>query len=128
MNVEELVSHYIAKRDELAAERKNFESYEAGVKAELREIEDELRELCNSTGVDSFKTKAGTAFKTTKTYVNIQNWDAFSNYVIENSQLDLVEKRPSKLRVLELLSEHPALTPEDLGINVVNEVAIQIRK
>ena len=128
MNIEELVAEYIAKRDDLAVKRKAFESEESEIKGELRVIEDQIREYSNETGVDSFKTKAGTAFKTTKTYINIQDWDAFSNYVLENAQLDLVEKRPSKLRVLELLTEHPALTPEDLGVNVVNEVAIQIRK
>ncbi len=128
MSIEDLVADYIAKRDDLATERKAFETHEAEVKAEMREIEDQIREHCNTLGVDSFKTKAGTAFKTTKPYIHIQDWGAFSRYVLENEQLDLVEKRPSKLRVLELLTEHPALTPDDLGINVVNEVAIQIRK
>jgi hypothetical protein len=130
MNIQELVADYIGKRDTLAAKRKAFEEYETAVKKELEAIEACIMDISHDTGVDSFKTPCGTAFRTTKTFVNTVkgDWDKFANYVLKTGDIHLLEKRPAKLAVLELLKDNPELTPDELGLEVVSQSVIQFRK
>lgn len=130
MNMQDLISEYITKRNQLNEERKAFELHEIEVKSELSAIEEKIMEFSNATGVDSFKSPVGTAFRTTKTTVSTVKgeWEKFANYVLKTGDIHLLEKRPAKLAVLELLKDNPELTPNELGIEVVSQSVIQVRK
>jgi len=127
MNVEQLVKMYIDTRNQLSEERKVWEEREAQLKQEMEKLSLEIMAKCEEMGVDSFKTKSGTAFKTTKTAVRIVNTDEFVNYVRRTGNYQLFEKRVAKLAALELL-EDDGITPNMIGLDVVKTLEIQVRK
>lgn len=127
MNIEQLVQQYVDTRNQLNEERKVWEEREKALKQDLTDLELTLMAKAEEMGVDSFKTKAGTAFKTTKTAVRIANADEFINYVRRTGNYQLFEKRVAKLAALELLEEDD-MTPDMIGLEVVKTLEIQVRK
>lgn len=88
-------------------------------------IEAHLLLLMEKDGVDSFKTSAGTAYKTTQDFANIANWDAFIEHVKQNNAWNLLEKRVSKTAVRGYLEEDQPVPP---GVNYGTRVDVVIRK
>lgn len=129
LNADELVAYYVELRESLTEERHAFEAVEAAVKDTFKEIEEKLRVIADSAGLKSLPTQHGTAYRSTETHVSApaETWDKFVDYVRENDAFELIQKRVSKLAVLELL-EHSNLAPEDIGLSVTSLPVINIRK
>ena len=64
--VEEMISKYIMVRNKLTLGRKSFETFETSAKAIQDVLNASLVQIGNDTGVESFKTPSGTAFRKIK--------------------------------------------------------------
>lgn len=134
-DVRQLVGKYVKIRDALSKKRKEFKELEARAKRKMEEIEVEILELSRGTGVDSFKTKFGTAFKTTKTYARVagpEGWEKLCQLMVQRNDFGLVEKRVAKLHFMEVMKEEMekdgGLAPIEMGVEYVEEEAIQVRR
>lgn len=124
----DLVEEYIQIRDLLDAKRKDYKNFEDKAKMEMAELEAKILEVSNQTGVDSFKTKAGTAFRTTKDYARIAPGarQQTEEYAIRTGNLQIFTSHISKVAVKELMAAGE--DPGEMGIDYVQEDVIQVRR
>lgn len=107
---EDLIAKYVSLRDEVgrigerhAAELKPFQEG-------MEVIATALTDVLNSTGGDSIKTPAGTAYRSTLTSVKMEDWPAFVSFALENGDTELLVRNANKTRVLEYM-ERGAMVP-----------------
>lgn len=123
--INDAINTYVATRDELAEERKAYNSYEARAKNYMDRIEMFIKEKADEIGVDSFKTQSGTAYRSVKTQYRVGNWDAFREWMIQTGNLHCVEKRAAKNAVKEVHDETGEIPP---GLEYVVEIGFDVRR
>lgn len=130
MNIAELVKEYREIRDGLDRARKVFKDHEKEAKDQLAVLETQMLVISSDTGVDSFKTEYGTAFKTTKTYARLgageESKEARFKYAVDNNDYGLFTSHVNKTHALELVDA--GVNMAEIGIEVVTENVIQFRK
>lgn len=111
----DLIAKYVSLRDQrIAAEKRFAEWRKENFDTTMDEIEGKLLDICNSSGVDSLKTKAGTAYKKSSVSVTTADGDAFRTYVIDTRQYELADLRPNKTAINEVINAGKPLPP---GVN-----------
>jgi len=127
MNAEELVTAYIAVRSERDKLAKDYEEKDAELKADLAKLEAALLLICNDVGVESLKTKNGTAMRRVNERFFCSDWDNFRKFVMENDAPELLERRIHQGNFKQFMSDHKGdgLPP---GVNVTREYAITVRR
>ena len=111
--VGDAVKFYVQQRDRLRTWKKKMEEEEALRKQALTEIEVWLLMKADEMGVDSFKTPAGTAYKSKQIHYRIEDWATFCAYVKRTDNFSLFEKRVAKLSAKEV-HESEGQVPEGL--------------
>lgn len=120
--IDELIKAYIVIRDE----RHALAARDKLLKEQMTALENQMLDISNNLGVNSFKTDHGTVFKTTKTYVSVQDREALDRYAVENNDLGVFTNHVSKTHIVELLEA--GLPQETLGVNFYAESIMQFRK
>ena len=124
-DIQQAVGKYVAYRDSLGLERKAWEDHERDVKDEMTRISMWLRDKGDELGVDSFNTPHGTAYRNVKSSYRIEDWDAYSRWIIETNNAQCLEKRPAKLAVREIIDTEGSLPP---GLMEFVEVEFNVRR
>lgn len=124
-SIDDAINVYVATRDALAEERKAYNTYEAKAKNYMDRIEMFIKDKADEIGVDSFKTKSGTAYRTVKTSYRVGNWDVYLNWLKETNNFQCLEKRAAKNAVKEIHDETGEIPP---GLEYVAEVAFDVRR
>lgn len=131
MNIAELVQQYRTIRDNMDAARKTYQKIEKDSKEEMFELETQMLKICAETGVDSFKTPHGTAYKTLKTYARLGAGPEAKQTRIEYAQstgdYGLFTSHVNKTHAKELLDDGINLAKQ-CGIDWVEEYSIGFRK
>ena len=122
---DKLVETYIALRDKRDTIKQSFKIKDDAFKGGMDKIEAELMGRLNKQGLDSIGAVHGTAYKSTRTNANIADWDAFTAYITESGDVNMLQKRANKTTVTEFLEAHGELPP---GITLRNESSINIRR
>ncbi|MEI6478489.1 MAG: hypothetical protein WCO52_05895 [bacterium] len=127
VNMEELVSAYLAVRTEREKLTMEFESADAVLKSDLLEIETLMLATCNSMNANSINTVHGTVIRKINERFICSDWDNFRKFVLEHDAVDLFEKRIHQGNFREFMADHAedGLPP---GVNVMREVGITVRK
>jgi len=125
VNVEDLVSAYLAIRSERDKNTQQFEAADAALKADMAEIEVMLLAMCNEMNASSIKTSEGTVMRKLSERYICNDWDNFYKFVLENQAPQLLEKRIHQSNFKQFYSELDGLPP---GVNVMREFGITIRK
>lgn len=123
--IDDIINVYVRTRDELAAERKQYNSYEARAKAYMERLSMLLRDKADELGVDSFKTRSGTAYRAVKTQYRVGNWDEYVKWLQETGNFQCVEKRAAKNAVKEVHDETGEVPP---GLELFTEVEFDVRR
>lgn len=124
LSVADAVAKYVETRDKLRLLQKNFNEKEAELKDELSVISMWLRDRADEMGVDNFKTKFGTAYRSKKTSYRIEDWDAFVRYIKETDNFTLIEKRCAKRATAEV-HESEGLPP---GLTYLEETEFLVNR
>lgn len=125
MKMSDLVAMYVQLRDKKAEYKAEYESKVAKIEENLSKIEAKLLQVFEESGMDSVKTEAGTAYKSTRVSVTTGDKDAFMEFVRTNDEWPLLEVRPSKSAVEQYREQHDDLPP---GINWRAEQVVNIRR
>lgn len=125
MNFNEVVSKYIQLRDKKAQLKAEYDAKVVKIDEVMDKVESVLIKHFAETGVESIRTDAGTAYKTTRTSAPIADWDAFLAHVIETEDYHLLEHRASKKAVEEYKQTNQDLPP---GVNWREEVVVNIKR
>jgi hypothetical protein len=122
---DELVQLYIALRDQVAKEKAEFEASVADKKAKMDKIEGILLHRFNETGDESVRTKFGTAYRTTKKFASVADWDALLGFIREKEAWELLTRAVNKAVVEQYIAANDELPP---GVSWREEVALGFRR
>ena len=127
LDTEEIVSAYLAVRNERDRLQREYESRDAELKEDLKKLETVLLSVCNTVNADSIKTKHGTVIRKLTERYFCADWDNFKQFIRDNDALDLFEKRIHQGNFKQFMSEHEGdgLPP---GVNVMREFGVTVRK
>lgn len=125
MKLSELVEAYIKLRDKKAELKAEYDGKVLMIQEKLDKIELKLLETFNRAGMDSVKTEAGTAYRTTRSSASVADRDAFMRFVMERGEWPLLEVRCSKQAVEQYKAANEELPP---GINWKDEVVVNVRR
>lgn len=124
-NIETLVGAYVACRDSLSEKRREFKAEEVRHKKDMDIIAVHIKELADIHGVDSFKTAHGTAYRTTKDFVKVADWDTVLEFVLANDLKHLLTKSVAKAAVKEFMAENNNTLPPGLNYGAIVEIAVR---
>jgi len=125
MKLSDLVQKYIELRDKKYELKHQYEFKAAQLDEVLSKIESKLLHVFDSAGMDSVKTEFGTAYASTRSSSSVADPEAFMQFVIENQEWALIEKRASKLAVEQYKDANGDLPP---GVNYREERVVNIRR
>lgn len=125
MKLNELAEKYILLRDRKSQIKAKYEAEAAEVQAVMDKIEAVLLKTFDEAGIESVKTAAGTAYRSTRTQASVADWDAFLSFVQQHGAWEMLERRCSKSAVEQFKSANDDLPP---GLNWREERVVNIRR
>jgi transposase len=123
--IDAVVGKYVALRDELDAARKTYNQFEKEQKGKMERLSMWLKEKSDELGVESFATKHGTAYKTTKDYVRVGDWAEVLDFIKETNNWQMLEKRIGKIATKEIMEESGSIPP---GVEYSQDIEFQVRR
>jgi hypothetical protein len=126
VSADKLVSTYIKIRDAKDTLVREHEQALKSLTEQMEIIEQELLELCKSTGQDGGRTQYGTFTRTVKERYWTNDWDSMYRFIKENDAPELLERRIAQGNFKEFLKDNPDKLPE--GLNVDSRYSITVRR
>jgi hypothetical protein len=122
----QLVQVYIKIRDAKDIKKKEMEAEIAELDTQLSAVEQELLELCKSTGQDGGKTTFGSFTRSVKTRYWTSDWDSMYKFIREHDAPDLLERRIAQSNFSQFVKENPDAMPA--GVNIESKYSITVRR
>jgi hypothetical protein len=107
LDTEKVVSVFIKIRDRKAEITKKYEADIAELDAKQAVLQNALLDFCKENKIESVKTSVGTAFRTIKTRLFVNDWQAVEKFIYDNQALDLVEHRLAQNAAKTWTDENP---------------------
>lgn len=127
LTVDTVVEKYIALRDKRSTLKKAYDEEDSKYKDAMEKCEAWLLAQANTLGVDNFTIKGvGTAIKGRSMQVSCKDWKAFHDFVKENDQLDMFERRISRNVLKQYMEAHEDTIPP--GLDVIFEQTMTVRR
>lgn len=122
---DELVRLYIGLRDRRAKRKAAYEQDDAPDAAKMDKIEGLLLRRMQESGQESVRTAAGTAYKTSKNYASVADWDVLLQFVQEHGAWEMLTRGVNKSAVEQYKAVAEELPP---GVNMRTEVVVNFRR
>lgn len=126
MDANQLVKVYIKIRDAKEIKKKEMETAIAELDAQLETVEQELLEICKTTGQNGGKTDYGSFTRSVKTRYWPSDWDSVYQFIREHDVPQLLERRIHQGNFKEFLEANPDKLPT--GMNVESKYSITVRR
>lgn len=126
MKLSDAVSLYIKLRDKKAEIKAAADEQLKPIQEKMDKLEAKLLEAFQSTGVDSVKTEAGTAYTAVRTTASVADRDAFMEFVKARQEWSLLEVRPAKTAIEQFRAANDNELPP--GINIREERVVNVRR
>ena len=126
ITVDQIVEVYIKIRDARDEARKEADKIEADFASQLDVLEQQMLDVCKSTGATSLKTPHGTVMQSVKKRYWTNDWEKFYAFMFEHNIPELLERRIHQTNIKQFLEENPDMLP--LGLNVEAEHSITVRR
>jgi hypothetical protein len=124
--IEKIVATYIKMRDTKDALYKEYTAKASEIEEQMAILKHKLIEISKETGVTSFSTPYGVAYRTVKSRYWTNDWDSFYSFMREHGTMELLEKRIHQTNMKEFLENKPDVHPP--GLNIDSEYEITIRR
>ena len=115
MSVERLTGVYIKIRDARTALAAKFKAEDGELQEQLEQIKRALLDYCETNGLESARTTAGTFYRTVKTRYWTSDWESVYKFVIDQNMPELFEKRLNQTVLKELIEEDPDFALQGLN-------------
>lgn len=122
---DELVKLYIGLRDRRAKRKAEYELDDAPDEAKMEKIEGILLHRMQESGQESVRTAAGTAYKTTKVYTSVADWDSLIAFIKQHDAWEMLTRGVNKTAVEQYKAANDDLPP---GVNLRTEVVVNFRR
>ena len=126
MDANQLVKVYIKIRDAKEIKKKQMEAEIADLDQQLSAVEQELLEICKTTGQDGGKTQFGSFTRSVKTRYWTSDWDSMYKFIREHDAPDLLERRIAQGNFAQFIQENPDKMPA--GVNIESKYSITVRR
>jgi hypothetical protein len=126
MDANQLVKVYIKIRDAKDMKKKQMEEEIAVLEQQLGVVEQELLEICKTTGQDGGKTQHGSFTRSVKTRYWTSDWDSMYKFIREHDAPDLLERRIAQGNFAQFIQENPDKMPA--GVNIESKYSITVRR
>ena len=124
-NVEAAVAGYIKLRDEKKSLAKKQKEEMAPINEKMEKLEGWLHRELNRLHASNIRTEQGTVFKATRSSVKAEDWEAFLEFVQENSLWHMLDRRANKTAVQEFMEANEELPP---GLSITLDETVNIRR
>lgn len=125
MQLDKIVERYVALRDRKAELKKAFEEQAATLTEAMDRLEAAILAHLNETGSESFRTSAGTAYKSVGTSITVADKAAFKDYLLETGQWELADIRAAKKNIEAFKAANDDLPP---GLNWSQAITVGVRR
>ena len=125
VDIQTLVDKYVQLRDKKSELDTAHKERMAKYNHAMKELESRLLDQLNTLGVESARTPSGTAYRSIRSSVKVDDRDAFISFVRDNDGWDFVESRPNKSAVESYLEEQQELPP---GVSMSRQAVVNIRR
>lgn len=98
------LSSLIDSLSTLKRSKKSLEEEVKSVEKQIGDVEIELMKAMDADGIVESKSSVGKVSIGESVYPQVQDWDTFNQYILENKYLHLLERRPAVLAYRELLN------------------------
>ena len=88
-------------------------------------IGERIHQLAEEQGVNSFATEYGTAFKKSKDWVKVSNWDAALDFILANDLQHMLTRSVKKDAAKEFMAENNNSLPPGLEYGKLVEIAVR---
>jgi enamine deaminase RidA (YjgF/YER057c/UK114 family) len=126
MDASQLVNVYIKIRDAKEIKKKQMEAEIKDLDDQLEAVEQELLEICKTTGQDGGKTQYGSFTRAVKTRYWTSDWDSMYKFIREHDAPDLLERRIAQGNFAQFIQENPDKMPA--GVNIEAKYSITVRR
>lgn len=126
ISIEKIVAAYVKIRDAKDAIYQKYKAETTELEEQMNVLKYKLLEVSKETGVTSFSTPSGTAYRTVKDRYWTNDWESFYAFMQENNAMGLLEKRIHQTNMKEFLENNPNQEPK--GLNIDREYEITIRR
>lgn len=123
--IDDVVAAYIRLRDEKAEVKARHQEELAPINERMFKIEGWLHRELQRQGVQSFKTKQGTAFVQTSTSVTVEDFEATLPFIKQHGLWDMLEARVSKSAVMDWVESNGSVPP---GVNIKTDEVVRVRR
>jgi hypothetical protein len=124
--IDKIVAVYIKIRNAKEDLTREYDAKIADLDEQMKVLKQKLLDVSKESGVTSFKTDHGVAYRTIKNRYWTNNWDSFYTFMRDSGRMELLEKRIHQTNMREFLEENPEVHPP--GLNVDQEYEITIRR
>jgi hypothetical protein len=124
-NLDVMVETYVRLRDTIKEANKMHEEKLAPAQEYLDQLNAAILQKLISLGVESARTKFGTAYKNTTKSATIADGALFREYVIGESQFDLVDWRANANAVSTHIDNHEGEVPPGVNYSTFTKVGIR---
>ena len=124
--IEQIVTTYIKIRDKRDRLYQEFKENTAKLDEDMQILKHKIVELSKLTGVTSFSTPTGIAYRTVKNRYWTNDWESFYKFMQEHGAMALLEKRIHQTSMKEFMDDNPEVHPP--GLHVDSEYEITIRR
>jgi hypothetical protein len=126
VSIEQIVSTYIKLRDKRDMMYQEFKDKTAQIEEDMQTLKHKLVDISKETGVTSFSSPSGIAYRTVKNRYWTNDWGSFYNFMQEHGAMGLLEKRIHQTSMKEFLDDNPEVHPP--GLHVDSEYEITVRR
>ena len=126
VSIDKIIAAYIKMRDTKDSITSDYKKQVAELDEQMDVLKHKLVEITKQTGVTSFTTPYGTAYRTVKSRYWTNDWDSFYGFLHEHNAMQLLERRIHQSNIKEFLEENPDIHPP--GLNIDSEYEITIRR
>lgn len=123
--IDTIVERYLALRDRKAQLKAEYERKASEIESALDKCEMYLLQTLNEQGVESMKTRVGTAYKQNRTFVSVADWESYFAWLRDNDMWSMLEHRANKTAVEEYRAVHNDVPP---GLNWREETVVNVRR
>lgn len=121
MDIEKIVAHYVALRDQKKDIEQAAKIEAAPIVQDMEQIEAALHAYMLDNELKALPTRSGTAYLVTATQTRCYDWDEVLEYVVKHQEYGAFERRVSKT----WLQEQTAIIP---GVELTSFTNTNIRR
>lgn len=123
--VDEVVAAYIQLRDCKEQITRKHKEELAPINEKMGKIEAWLQRHLQTEGVESMKTKAGTAFLQTASSATVRSWPETLAWVKANDEWSFLEARVNKTAVKDFIESQGEIPP---GVDYKETIVTRVRR